>query len=476
MFGFRSLFVRLMVTYFVIILSALLILGVLLSSFFQSYIMETRTNELIREGNALGRYIELYLVGFVDHRTLVYQYQVIDRFLSTTIWVTDERGYIWSSYNSSELDEVDWENQKVTVDEFVQVLEGNTITRIGRFGESFPVPVLTVGMPLQINSKTRGTIFLHSPIQGINRTLRDTYEGFWRASILSSILSIVLLYFISRRFSRPLTQMNIISREIATGNFKRRVKVRTKDEVGQLAMNFNAMADSLEKLEIMRRNFVANVSHELRSPLTSMRGYIQGVLDKTISAEDQDKYLQIALEETERMNRLINELLDLSQIQTGQFSMDIKVVDINETIRRVLIAREDRINEKGMDVDVDFEKETCLVEGDPDRLQQVVINLLDNAIKFNREGGMISLKTWAHKDNVYVKIADEGMGIPKEEIAHIWEPFYQIDKSRSQKKSGTGLGLSIVKKIIEEHGQNIWLNSEEGKGSAFIFSLQAVKK
>lgn len=476
MFVFRSLFIRLMVTYFIIILSALLILGVLLSSFFQSYIMETSTNELIREGNALGKYIELYLVGFIDHRTLVYQYQVIDRFLNTTIWVTDERGYIWSSYNSSELDEVDWENQKVTVDEFVQVLEGNTITRVGRFGESFPVPVLTVGMPLQINGKTRGTIFLHSPIQGINRTLQDTYEGFWRASILSSILSIVLLYFISRRFSKPLTQMNVISREIATGNFKRRVKVKTKDEVGQLAMNFNAMADSLEKLELMRRNFVANVSHELRSPLTSMRGYIQGVLDKTIAQEDQDKYLQIALEETERMNRLINELLDLSQIQSGQFSMKIKVMDINETIRRVLIAREDRINEKGMDVSVDFEKESCLVEGDPDRLQQVVINLLDNAIKFNREGGIISLKTWVHKDNAYVKIADEGIGIPKDEIAHIWEPFYQIDKSRSQKKNGTGLGLSIVKKIIEEHDQNIWLNSEEGKGAAFIFSLKAVKK
>jgi signal transduction histidine kinase len=473
---FRSLFVRLIVTYFVITLSALMILGILLSSFFQSYIMETRTNELIREGDAISRYVQLYQAGFIDRRTLVYQYQVIDRFLGATIWVTDDRGYIWSSYNSSELEAVDWENQKVTVDEFVQVLNGNTITRVGRFGESFPVPVLTVGMPLKAGSRTIGTIFLHSPIQGINRTFRDTYNSFWRASILSSVLSIILLSFISMRFSRPLVQMNSISREIATGNFKRRVKVRTKDEVGQLAMNFNAMADSLEKLELMRRSFVANVSHELRSPLTSMKGYIQGVLDKTISPDDQDKYLKIALDETERMNRLISELLDLSQIESGQFSMHVSVLDINETIRRVLIAREDQINEKGMDVDVDFERDACPVEGDPDRLQQVIINLLDNAVKFNREGGVITLKTWLHKDIVYVKIADEGPGIPKDEAVHIWEPFYQVDKSRSQKKGGTGLGLSIVKKIIEEHGQNIWLNSEEGKGSAFIFSLKAAKK
>lgn len=473
---FRSLFVRHMITYLIIILSALAILGVLLSSFFQNYIKETRTAELIREGQAISQYIEYYLSDMIDTRTLHYQYQIIDRFLGVTIWVTDTRGYIWSSYNSSLLEEVEWENQKLTVDEFVQVLEGNTITRVGRFGESFPVPVLTVGMPLMINDQVGGTIFLHSPIKGINRTLRDTYMSIWRSAIISSVLSVFLLYFFTRRITNPLIEMNMISREIATGNFKRRVQVKSKDEVGQLAMNFNAMANSLEKLEQMRRSFVANVSHELKSPLTSMRGYILGVLDNTISCDEQDKYLAIALEETDRMNRLINDLLDLSQIQMGQFSMEIKTVDINETIRRVLIAWEDRINEKGMDVEVDFDQEVRLVEGDPDRLQQIIINLLDNAIKFNREGGLITLKTWLHKDTVFVKVADQGPGIPEDDVAHIWEPFYQIDKSRSREKGGTGLGLSIVKKIIEDHGQNIWLNSEEGEGSAFIFSLKAVKR
>lgn len=454
----------------------MLVLGILLSTFFKSYIMETRKEELIREGSAISQYVGLYLTGLIDTRVLHYQYQIIDRFLGTTIWVTDERGNIWSSHNSTQLEEVDWENQKVSVDEFVQVLDGNTITLEGRFGESFPEPMLTVGMPLKLNNSIRGTIFLHSPIQGLNRTIMNTYNSIWRSAILTSILSLLLSFIISGRFSRPLTEMNVISREIATGNFKRRVKVRTKDEVGQLAVNFNAMADSLEKLESMRRSFVANVSHELRSPLTSMKGYIQGVLDHTIPVEDQDKYLRIALDETERMNRLINELMDLSRIETGQFSIDIKVVDINEIIRRVLISKEDRINDKGMEVEVDFEKDIFMVVGDPDRLQQVIINLLDNAIKFNREGGLLTFKTWLFKDNVYVKIADQGPGIAKDEIPHLWEPFYQIDKSRTRNKEGTGLGLPIVKKIIEAHEQNIWLNSEEGKGSAFIFSLKAVKK
>ncbi|NLC44823.1 MAG: cell wall metabolism sensor histidine kinase WalK [Clostridiales bacterium] len=476
MIQFRSLFARLMTTFFIITLCIMLVLGILLSTFFKSYIMETRKEELIREGSAISQYVGLYLTGLIDTRVLHYQYQIIDRFLGTTIWVTDERGNIWSSHNSTQLEEVDWENQKVSVDEFVQVLDGNTITLEGRFGESFPEPMLTVGMPLKLNNSIRGTIFLHSPIQGLNRTIMNTYNSIWRSAILTSILSLLLSFIISGRFSRPLTEMNVISREIATGNFKRRVKVRTKDEVGQLAVNFNAMADSLEKLESMRRSFVANVSHELRSPLTSMKGYIQGVLDHTIPVEDQDKYLRIALDETERMNRLINELMDLSRIETGQFSIDIKVVDINEIIRRVLISKEDRINDRGMEVEVDFEKDIFMVVGDPDRLQQVIINLLDNAIKFNREGGLLTFKTWLFKDNVYVKIADQGPGIAKDEIPHLWEPFYQIDKSRTRNKEGTGLGLPIVKKIIEAHEQNIWLNSEEGKGSAFIFSLKAVKK
>ena len=161
---------------------------------FKNYIKETRTAELIRESQAISQYIEYYLSDMIDTRTLHYQYQIIDRFLGVTIWVTDTRGYIWSSYNSSLLEEVEWENQKLSVDEFVQVLEGNTITRVGRFGESFPVPVLTVGMPLMINDQVGGTIFLHSPIKGINLLWGYIYE-YRRSTIISSVLS-VFLYFL----------------------------------------------------------------------------------------------------------------------------------------------------------------------------------------------------------------------------------------------------------------------------------------
>jgi signal transduction histidine kinase len=288
--------------------------------------------------------------------------------------------------------------------------------------------------------------------------------------------SVSKILWVSRKISRPLIQMNQISREIAMGDFRRRIKIASQDEIGQLAVNFNAMTDSLEKLEEMRRSFVANVSHELRSPLTSIRGYIQGVLDDTIGAQDHKRYLSVALEETERLSKLINELLDLSQIEAGQFPLNLSVFDLNELIRRILVGLEENIIQKEMDVKVQFEEEQCWVEADPDRIQQVVLNLLDNAVKFNREEGNLFIRTWKNGDKVYTKIQDEGQGISKEDIVHIWERFYQVDKSRSPNRGGTGLGLSIVKKIIEEHHQSIWVNSKLGMGTAFIFSLKAAKK
>ncbi|MBM7581664.1 signal transduction histidine kinase [Caldicoprobacter guelmensis] len=473
---FRSIFTRLMVTYFVIIVVTIIILSLLLSTFFMDYAFNTKARDLIREAQELNPYIEMYSMGLIDRRSLYSYFKVIDRFLNTTIWVSDGLGYIWIVYSPSKEDQERWQEQKLTEEEFIQILKGNIITKTGRFGGRFDVPVLTVGVPLRINNRIRGAIFLHSPVEGIKRTLYDIYKNIWWAAFISAGLSVILLYWMSRRISNPLIQMNEISREFAQGNFKRRVKVVTKDEIGQLAVNFNAMADSLEKLEDMRRSFVANVSHELRSPLTSIMGYIQGVLDNTIKPEDREKYLSISLSEAQRLSKLIDELLDLTQIESGQFPLNISVFDINEQIRRSLISQEERINQKGIEVQVEFQDEHCWVEADADRIQQVVINLLDNAIKYNRENGKLIIKTWKHRDKVYVKIQDQGPGIPKEDIVHIWERFYQVDKSRSGKDRGRGLGLSIVKKIIEQHEQNIWVNSRVGEGTAFIFSLKAAKK
>lgn len=469
---FKSLFSRLVGTYFVIILITIIVLGVLLSSFYEDFIFARRAKELEREAIDLNPYVEMYVMGMLEEWHLYNYFRIADRYKNTTIWIVDEMGYIWLSYSSSAEETEKWKEQQLTAKEFAQVIEGETIVKEGKFGERFPVPVLTVGVPFKVNGKIRGAVFIHSPVQEIKSTIQETYKNIWLAAIISAVLSIILLFFTSKHISKPLMEMNVISREFAKGNFKRRVDINTKDEIGQLAVNFNAMADSLENLENMRRSFVANVSHELRSPLTSIRGYIQGVLDETIPLEQSGKYLSIALDETRRLNKLINELLDLAQIESGQFPLTMTTFDINELIRRVLISQEERITSKDIDVNIDFQDEYYYVEGDRDRIQQVLYNLIDNAIKFNPEEGALGIKTWDYEDVVFVKISDQGPGIPKDEIRHIWERFYQVDKARSFKNGGTGLGLSIVKKIIEEHGQDIWINSKIGEGTEFIFSLK----
>lgn len=472
---FRSLFTRLMVTYMVIMLITLITLSLFLSSALQRYVIRTTEEELIREARELNRHYELYDRGWVSREYMELISDGITSYENTSIWVVrvvGDIGLLQFQYNPKGSD-YEMEITPFSKEEIINVLRGNIIKNIGKFGERFSVPVLTVGIPLKISGSIKGAIFFHTPIEEINLVLYDIYADIWKATLFSAVLAVVLLYWTSRRISKPLSQMSEVSREIASGNYKRRVNVSSRDETGQLALSFNAMADSLERLEDMRRTFVANVSHELRSPLTSMRGYIQGVLDKTFDPEEQEKYLTIALEETERLNKLINELLDLSQIESGQFPLNIQVFDINEQIRRLIIAQEEKINAKEIDVEIDFQSNKCMVKADPDRIKQVIINLLDNAIKFNRHQGKIIIKTWKNRGKVYVKIQDQGIGIPKEEIANIWDRFYQVEKSRSGRERGTGLGLSIVKKIIEEHQENIWVNSSLGKGSAFIFSLEA---
>ncbi len=166
----------------------------------------------------------------------------------------------------------------------------------------------------------------------------------------------------------------------------------------------------------------------------------------------------------------------MEHIESGQFPLNVSVFDINEKLRRILISKEENINKNTQRVEICFEEEQCCVEADPDRIEQVIQNLLDNALKFNMQGGRLFIKTWKHHGKVYVKIEDEGHGIPKDEIPMIWERFYQIEKSRNSKNGGTGLGLSIVKKIIEQHDQNIWVNSIIDKTTAFVFSLKAGKK
>ncbi|MGN0743194.1 MAG: ATP-binding protein, partial [Candidatus Fimadaptatus sp.] len=245
--------------------------------------------------------------------------------------------------------------------------------------------------------------------------------------------------------------------------------INRRDELGELARAFNSMAEDLSQLESVRRGFVANVSHELRSPMTSMQGYVQGMLDGTIPPEEHPRYLSVVLSETKRLNKLISELLDLSRIESGKFPLHYQRFDANELIARIMLQYEGRIEEKHINVDISFRQEQCVVWADPDRISQVVVNLIDNAVKFLEDGGSLTVWTLMDEDHAIVTVKDDGPGISADDLPYIFDRFYKADKAHSGK--GTGLGLSIVKKILEQHGQDIKCTSAPGRGAAFMFTL-----
>lgn len=338
---------------------------------------------------------------------------------------------------------------------------------------------LTVQIPCQLiqsgKQETIAAIYLHTPVPQVLKLRASVFNLFMISGGAAIFLAIILIYVFTLRFTKPLKQINNAAKIIAGGDFSKKLKVASDDEIGQLAVSFNQMADDLQRLEEMRRGFIANVSHELRTPMTSIRGFIEGILDGTIPPEKERSYLAIVRDETNRLNRLVNDLLDLAKMESGEMTLNIRPFDINELVRLCVIKQETIITSKNLEIEANFEVEDLLVEADRDSIERVIINLLHNAVKFSNENGKIFVETAKNKDKVYVSIKDSGIGIDENDKKRIWDRFYKSDKSRGVDKTGTGLGLAIVKNIISEHKQDIWVESEIGSGTKFTFTLDYFK-
>lgn len=301
---------------------------------------------------------------------------------------------------------------------------------------------------------------------------KKLYSVIWISVLGAVVLSSVVAYYFSQKILiSPLSEINNAAKKLAKGEVEKRVYIDSDDEIGELANSFNIMAESLEKVDNVRREFISNVSHELRSPITSIKGFITGIVDGVIPKDKENYYLNIVNDEVSRLSRLVNDLLDISTMESGKFKLKVAKLDINEIITLCTLNLEGKINEKKIRVEVIFNDSYEYCIGDRDRIIQVVTNLLENAIKYGDEGGRIQVETYAKGDFVYISIFNSGPNIPKEDINKIWERFYKMDKARTNKIS-TGLGLSIVRLILSQHNQDIWINNIEGKGVKFTFTLK----
>ena len=288
-------------------------------------------------------------------------------------------------------------------------------------------------------------------------------------------MCVLICNYCAHRVVDPFVRINHIVRCYSRGDFSQRIPAAGTDEASQLGRSFNEMAEQLKDLEATRRSFVANVSHELRSPLTSMKGFLDAMYDGTIPPEEHEHYLGVVLSETRRLADMVNDLLDLARIESGTVTLQYSTFDINELIRRTLITFEARIVEKKLELDIRFAQERCFVSADSKQISQVLRNLIDNAIKYSPEGKSLMVSTYAMRKDVYVSIRDNGVGIPKEDLPHVFDRFYKVEKAHTPSPQvGSGLGLSIVQRIIEQHGQSITVQSAKGRGTQFTFTLTRV--
>lgn len=360
--------------------------------------------------------------------------------------------------------------------------EGRSMVALYPKGSTFSEQTLVAIVPIQKRDNLTGdTHFLGAsiafkPMPQIRRIQNRIIDIVLMVQLLGWVIAFVVAFILTRQIVKPVKRMRDAAKSIAAGNFEERIPVTSADEIGQLSKSFNSMTESLSELENMRSSFISDVSHELRTPMTIISGFVEGILDGTVPEEDREKYLSTVLEEIKRLSRLVSELLEASRLEQGKNEIKKAPVDINRLLLETVFANEKRLEEKEINLELKLDESNPLAFADKDSIKRVLINLIDNAIKFTPPEGKILLAT-LHKDKkVYVSIKNSGEGISKEDLRHIWERFYKTDKSRSNDKKGVGLGLHIVKTIVNAHGGEIFAESEEGKSATFTFVLDEAPK
>lgn len=356
------------------------------------------------------------------------------------------------------------------------------VNRIGeyrertKFGEQLRKKELAVVVPVMTGESPSPSGYVCA-LQDTGALLRpymkDYVEIFLFSSVIALLLAFAGVYVLTYTIVTPLREMSKATKSYAKGDFTYRVRVRGNDELSELAEEFNAMARDLGVLEASRRSFVANVSHELKTPMTTIGGFIDGILDSTIPPEEQAYYLHIVSDEVKRLSRLVVSMLNMSKIESGELQLKPTRYDISHQMFQIMLNFEKAIEKKGIEIQGLDRMDSVFVEADEDLIHQVIYNLIDNAVKFTPERGCITVSTMTDNKKVIVRVRNSGAGIEPEELGRIFERFYKVDKSRSVDVKGAGLGLYIVRSIIELHGGQIAAKSELGSYTEFVFWMPA---
>ena len=463
----KTLYLKFIIAYLIFGFFGFIVVATFVSNMTMNILTHDKAESLYSEATLIA---DTYATDLYNSKTSLdivkREIDMLDLYLSSTIRIISPSGAIILDSSRP----VDIENP-VIIENFDPTATAGNYYTIGDYFDTFEEDVLSVSAPIIINYKVQGYVVIHSTMDGIEDFSNQLLNVSYIMLIILFLLSLIILIFFTNMVYMPLRKITTATEQYASGNLHYQFQVDSGDEIGYLAASLSYMASELARGEDDQKKLVANVSHDFRSPLTSIKGYSEAMLDGTIPPELHQKYLGIVRDESDRLIKLTNSLLTLNNLNTDGMILDKSDFDINAIIRKTVATFEGSCRQKRITLKLILTGDTLYVNADETKIQQVLYNLLDNAIKFSHKDSFIKIETVEKHNKVLVSVKDQGIGIPKESIRQIWDRFYKTDISRGKDKKGTGLGLSITREIIRSHGENINVISTEGEGSEFIFTL-----
>ena len=463
----KTLYPKILLGYLIFGIIGFVVVSVFVPNMARKYLTGERASSLYSEANLIaGSYAGGLYTSEASLETVALQLNALSVYMDSDIRVVNPSGRIvLDTTNHNSLIE------ETVIAGFDPAVSSGSYYIVDRFFGMYEKDMLTVIAPITSGYTIRGYVTIHTDMDDIEATVNHMLSISYVVLVILFILSLIILLFFTYLVYIPLRKITRAAEQYAESNYHYEFEVDSEDEMGYLAACLQFMSKTIAGQEDDQKKFIANVSHDFRSPLTSIRGYLEAMIDGTIPPEQHEKYLGIVLNETERLTKLTNGLLTLNNLNTKGMRLELKDFDINAVIRKVAASFEGTCRKKNMNIELELTGDELYVHADVDRIQQVLYNLTDNAIKFSNSDSVIKIETNVKKNKLFVSVKDTGVGIPKEDLKQIWTRFYKSDSSRGKDKKGTGLGLSIVKEIINAHNENINVISTQGEGSEFIFSL-----
>lgn len=464
-----TLYLKFIIIYIIFGFLSLFLVGTLTSQLILSRIENSTYSSLYQEANLIAtNYLPDYFdenKPTADSAQVHAQLEAMRIYTNASFWFVDVEGKMIAA------SPLEGTTVPTVLEDFNPAANGNDQYQIGTYDGHFNHDVVTVMAPVVQGFFTKGYLLIHKPFSDITAQRDHMLFPIYLSIAVVYLFSFIILLGFQFFVYRPLRKITDAATQYASGNLTYEIPVHTTDEMGYLSASLNYMATQIQDMEDYQKKFIANVSHDFRSPLTSIKGYVEAIADGTIPPELQGKYLNIISFETERLTDLTKDLLTLNEFDTKELLLDKTNFDMQEMIKHTAATFEGICTSKRISIELLLLPEEAMVYADRSKIQQVLYNLLDNAIKFSENDSAITIEVTRKNDKIFVSVKDYGIGIPKQSISKIWERFYKSDLSRGKDKKGTGLGLSIVKEIITAHDEHINVISTEGVGTEFIFSL-----